>query len=334
MSVGFISNISKDKGAGHFYRCLALSKIFEKKKKIIFHSSDINNLSLSNDYKVIKIKKNILSTILKSIENYKIKIIIIDDYKLSYKIETILKKKVDLLVVIDDFYNRKHNCDILINYNDLNLKQKKIIKFKNKRSSLALGLKYLIIDKKILQLSKFIKVKKKIKNILVFFGSADHTNEIKKLVHLIRLNKDINFNIVLNKMNQRYKNIKEMYKKQKNAKIYSNCTREKFIDLMAKNDLGIGAGGTNLYERIFLGLPSLVVQTSDNQYSNIKYANKKKLIIDLGSHSKLNSNVYVSKFNDLLKNKKLFTQLSNNCLKYNKLNSLNNLANLFNLNIG
>ena len=64
------------------------------KKKIIFHSSDINNLSLSNDYKIIKIKKNILSTILKSIENYKIKIIIIDDYKLSYKIETILKKKL------------------------------------------------------------------------------------------------------------------------------------------------------------------------------------------------------------------------------------------------
>ena len=31
--------------------------------------------------------------------------------------------KVDLLVVIDDFYNRKHNCDILINYNDLNLKK-------------------------------------------------------------------------------------------------------------------------------------------------------------------------------------------------------------------
>ena len=64
-------------------------------------------------------------------------------------------------------------------------------------------------------------------------------------------------------MNQRYKNIKEMYKNQKNAKIYSNCTREKKIDLMTKNDLGIGAGGANLYERIFLGLPSLVVQTSE-----------------------------------------------------------------------
>ena len=42
--------------------------------------------------------------------------------KLNY-----IKKKVDLLVVIDDFYNRKHNCDILINYNDLNLKQKKLL---------------------------------------------------------------------------------------------------------------------------------------------------------------------------------------------------------------
>ena len=108
-------------------------------------------------------------------------------------------------------------------------------------------------------------------------------------------------------MNQRYKNIKEMYKKQKMLK-FTLIVQEKFIDLMAKNDLGIGAGGTNLYERIFLGLPSLVVQTSENQDSNIKYANK-KLIIDLGSHSKLNSNVYINKFNDLLKNKKLFTQL-------------------------
>ena len=33
------------------------------------------------------------------------------------------------------------------------------------------------------------------------------------------------------------------------------------VSLMSSSDLAIGSGGVNLFERLYLGLPSLVIQT-------------------------------------------------------------------------
>ena len=49
-------------------------------------------------------------------------------------------------------------------------------------------------------------------------------------------------------------------------------------NLIANNDLAIGAGGVNLYERIYLGLPSIVIDVDNNQLINIKNSKKKILL--------------------------------------------------------
>lgn len=61
-------------------------------------------------------------------------------------------------------------------------------------------------------------------------------------------------------------------------------------DLMARADLAIGAGGVTTWERLCVGLPSLVVSRADNQRRSIEELASLGAIIDLGDASRLTAN--------------------------------------------
>ena len=116
-------------GSGHLMRCLNLGKRLKKKNKKIYFlvkKSDyfkINNkLILQNKFLPIFIGKeenkfssnSDFNATLKICRKKKIDTIIVDNYKINYKWEKKIKKKINKLIVIDDLANRKHFCDILI----------------------------------------------------------------------------------------------------------------------------------------------------------------------------------------------------------------------------
>ena len=92
-------------------------------------------------------------------------------------------------------------------------------------------------------------------------------------------------------------------------------------NLIHNCDLAIGSGGVNLYERIFLGLPSIVIGTSLNQRRNIINSKRKKLIINIKNDSSI-LNMIKKKILYLIKNKKIHEKFSKNCYK-----SINNNQN-------
>jgi len=99
--------------------------------------------------------------------------------------------------------------------------------------------------------------------------------------------------------------------------------------LIVNNDLAIGAGGVNLYERIYLGLPSIVVDVDDNQLINIKKSKKKNLIIHL-DHKNLTVSKVINTIKQLKKNQNKFNKISMNCfncLKIDQKYYLNKLLN-------
>ena len=90
-------------------------------------------------------------------------------------------------------------------------------------------------------------------------------------------------------------------------------------NLIYKCDLGIGAGGVNLYERIFLGLPSIVISTSLNQSSNISNSKKKKLIIHMGNNNSFSVKKIKKQIFYLLDSENGYKKFSKNC--YNSIKS-------------
>ena len=101
-----------------------------------------------------------------------------------------------------------------------------------------------------------------IKNIFVFFGTSDETNETIKLIKAVKYNKNFNFYILVGKLNKKINEIKSISQKIQNIKIYYNLTNAETLKLIKNKDLAFGSGGINLTERLFLKIPSVAICTA------------------------------------------------------------------------
>ena len=103
---------------------------------------------------------------------------------------------------------------------------------------------------------------------------------------------------------------------------------------MQNNDLSFGSGGINLTERLFLGLPSIVLCTAENQKSSLIALKNKKIIYFLGDSKYVSASSIKNCLKKFIKNTKLLQLLLKKThqyytLKYNssllkkKLNFIN-----------
>jgi spore coat polysaccharide biosynthesis predicted glycosyltransferase SpsG len=74
---------------------------------------------------------------------------------------------------------------------------------------------------------------------------------------------------------------------------------------MAAADLAIGAGGATVWERLCLGLPSLVVSIAENQEPVCKDLASAGLIKYLGCQEKVDEALILSALNDIIDSKSL-----------------------------
>jgi len=314
IKIGIIFDSRVKIGSGHFWRCLNLAKILNANKRDFFFISNFLDKQFikilkKENCKYIQTKSlNNFSNIKKIIQNFKLQILITDFYDLNEKNKKKIKQIVKYLIVIDDYINKKHHSDIYINSNFMSKKSIKTIKKLNPNSKLLLGVKYFISLNKFSKLKKRIE-NKKLKNIFAFFGSSDPTNETLKFIRSIKNFKEINFKILIGKINQNYKKIKMLCKKNKNIKIFYNLSNNETLKLMRNNDLSFGAGGINLTERLFSYLPSVVICTAINQKEALIALSNKKIIHFLGDHKDVNIG--------LIKN--CIKEFSNNTTKINYL---------------
>ena len=88
---------------------------------------------------------------------------------------------------------------------------------------------------------------------------------------------------------------------------------------MNKADLSIGAGGTMIWERCYLGLPSLIVSTANNQKKQSAAVHSYGAAIYLGIHKKNTKQKIIKQLKRIIKNKKLIRLMSRKSLKLMKI---------------
>ena len=123
-SIFFRFEINKKIGSGHAVRCLRIANFLNKKSfdvYLIISNNSYNNIkkndiNISNNFKIIKIKnsstvadaQNTINLIKKL--KLKSKIYIFKDiYKLSVRWDNIIMSEYSRLIILDDFFNKKHN---------------------------------------------------------------------------------------------------------------------------------------------------------------------------------------------------------------------------------
>jgi UDP-2,4-diacetamido-2,4,6-trideoxy-beta-L-altropyranose hydrolase len=237
--------------------------------------------------------------------------LIVDHYALDKRWEVALKSHCRKLMVIDDLANRRHDCDILLDqnyYTNLSTRYKGLVP---SRCASFLGPTHVLLRDEFYKAKTNAQMKSGVvKRILVFFGGSDSTNQTQRIVEAIPLlnRPDIFFDIVVGASNANTVMIEDLTNKLANATYY--CQVNNMAALMLKADLAIGAGGSTMWERCYLGLPTITVIFAVNQQRTTEDVAKLGAIKYLGWSSKLTSIDYSTVIRKLIKNPKQLRKMS------------------------
>lgn len=304
-------------------RCLVLAdKLRKNGYNIIFicknEKGNINNI-INKNYKIYILKSNNTEEIKRIITKNKLQVkwLIIDHYDLDYKFENQMCNHVNNIMVIDDLANRKHYCDVLLDQN-LSNNFDRYNHLIPQNCKLFLGLKYLLLRDEFENTPK--RIRNTIKNILVFFGGSDDVNETMKVLESLEPLKNINVDVVVGNSNVNKYIIRYLCYKY-NFNFYKQINN--IAELINKADLAIGSGGTSLWERCYLGLPSIVAILANNQINSVKNAEKLNCIINLGYYKNIKPEDYYNIITNLISEE--IEYMSNNCLNLFKENKVGEL---------
>jgi UDP-2,4-diacetamido-2,4,6-trideoxy-beta-L-altropyranose hydrolase len=341
MKIVFRVDSSDIIGTGHVYRCLHLAYQY-KQHNIAFICKNHNynlNCKISEYYKVYELSLdgyenmnvnintwlgetqeedlNKTITIIKD-NNLDIDWLVIDHYAIDKIWERGIKSHVKNICVIDDFTNREHICDIILNqqisYEYGLVKYKNIV---NDDCRIYCGNDYLLLHPRYFSCVNFEKKYENcIRRINIFMGGSDIYNITEKIIDICNhynglIEHKILYDVIIGKSNKNYQTIVNKIKNIENFTIYYDL---EFIgDLFEKSDLCIGAPGSTSYERAIMKTPCLSICIAENQKAVINKfveANIIKYIGTIEDNYEENLIEYLTYFNQNINELK---QMSINC---------------------
>ena len=298
MKVVFRVDASLQIGSGHVMRCLTLADELKKAgAKITFitrdHSGNLNQLienkghslevlsppSISDDLQADFVNPRIeylkwlgvpelkdASETIAKLEKNKPSWLIVDHYGLGLEWELALRPHVEKLMVIDDLADRNHDCDFLLDQNFYLKGQHRYDDLVPPACTKLLGPEFALLRPEFAEARKKIKPRTgEIKRVFVFFGGSDRDNVTAKALEalshpdLMHLEVDV----VIGESNPHKWEIEALVKTRRNTLLHVQVVN--MSELMTRADLALGAGGSTTWERLSLGLPSIVISIAANQ---------------------------------------------------------------------
>ncbi len=300
-------------GSGHVMRCLTLAHRLKKEKnaKVVFVMRDLPGNLIDvvekQGFEVLKLSpanqkyslngyglwltvpmevdaQQTIELLQYYLQEHSCEVVdrlIVDSYALDEQWEQVLRPYCREIMVIDDLANRKHDCDILQDQNFYLNKDVRYAGLVPERCKMLLGPEYALLREEFYEAKKHLRKRDDtIKNILVFYGGSDLTNETEKAIKALVQLHDEGYNftadIITGVSNSRREKIKHLC--SKNHFFHYYCQVSNMAEFMNKADLMLGAGGSTTWERLYMELPALVTAVADNQVKCCEECGKAGLI--------------------------------------------------------
>jgi UDP-2,4-diacetamido-2,4,6-trideoxy-beta-L-altropyranose hydrolase len=292
MKVAFRVDASVRMGVGHLMRCLTLAEaLHERGAKIQFvcreHKGNliallqqrampvtvlpapsINDTTPSEDYAVwlgVTLAEDAEQTI-KALNSERPDWLVVDHYGLDVEWEQRLRSYAGKLMVIDDLANRRHDCNVLLDQNYSAEGEQRYAGLIQDTCKLLVGPRYALLRPEYAAYRKTLRAREdKVSRVLVFFGGSDPQNmtgmALEALSHADLKHLDVD--VVIGANNPHREALERQSRERPKTTIYG--PRPHLADLMAQADLAIGAGGATTWERMCLGLPTVVISIAENQ---------------------------------------------------------------------
>lgn len=242
--------------------------------------------------------------------------LIIDHYGLDVSWENQLRAYAKKIMVIDDLANRQHDCDLLLDQNlylDMDHRYQELVPSNCKQ---LLGPQYVLLRTEFYETRKKMRERDgKVRRVLIFFGASDCTNETGKILEVIKqLNRpDIAIDVVVGVTNPNKEQIQELCNSMFHTTFH--CQIDHMAQLIANADLAVGAGGTAIWERCFLGLPSITIVVADNQRQTTEAVAKLGATLYVGESSTITTQQLSQCIMKMLKDSTLLRVMSQKAMQ-------------------
>jgi len=233
--------------------------------------------------------------------------VIADHYALDHRWESAMRTVTRRIMVIDDLADRRHDCDLLLDQNLYADGTDRYAELTCSGCQLLIGPRFALLRKEFSEARVSSHVRAgAVKSILVFFGGVDPDDHTSRAIELLAgfAEKDWEVNVVIGQGHPKLEAIKSACDQQR---FLCHVQTERMAELINKSDLAIGAGGTAVWERACLGLPTLSIATAQNQNEQLLNAADSGMLYSPGVSGCSNLGVHLQA---LLENPSLRTSLS------------------------
>jgi UDP-2,4-diacetamido-2,4,6-trideoxy-beta-L-altropyranose hydrolase len=195
--------------------------------------------------------------------------LIVDHYALDARWEGILRDHSRKLLVIDDLADRKHDCDLLLDYN-LGCDPESYDGLVPPGCKKLIGVDFALLRPEFAEWREASLQRRKeprLRSLLISMGGIDKDNGTATVLTALqgcRIPPDCRMIIVIGAGCPWLSQIRQQASTLPwNTTILNNT--DEMAKIMSQSDLAIGAGGVTGLERACLGLPSIMLETADNQ---------------------------------------------------------------------
>lgn len=276
-SAFFRVDSSLEIGSGHLRRCLVLARELNKKNfSITFLCKSIlgnlNHLVKESGFKLIEALDSSSEDLIADLmfEKEGVSLTVIDHYGIDEWVEKKFRNFSDILLVIDDLANRRHDCDILLDQNYFESSSKRYSKLVNEGVLQLFGPSYALLREEFQHARNALsRNSQRLNNIVITMGGTDPRNLTEKMLDVVlnvrnKTGQDWSIKVVSNRKN-----------KKKSLPGVEYCfSPDKMSELFLWADICIGTSGSTNWERCCLGLPAVVVVDGSNEEEVATHAEK------------------------------------------------------------
>lgn len=251
------------RGAGHAMRCLTLAGALQKKGwdcQFATEAESYEFVSALKDYKRLDPDEFYARPVTHDV-------LVVDHYSYGYEYERHFRPFNKAIMAIDDLADRKHDCDVILDqaYGRVITDYAKDVP---SGCDVLVGPSYALIREEFLKYRPQSLVRRQsikgITRIFINFGGNDQKNMIlQTLQKLVEIGYRGAIDVVFGVMAPHRESVEEYAKKMPNDIAF--YTNPDMAQLLARADLAVGAPGVSAWERFCMGLPTVLLQTADNQ---------------------------------------------------------------------
>ncbi len=228
--------------------------------------------------------------------------VLLDGYHFDPSYQSRIKESGHRLMVVDDIAHwDRYYADLIVNPNINGPK----LKYRCEPSArMMLGLPYALLRSEFRRWRRRRRINRTVANrILITMGGSDpHNQSLRVLRSLPHLGiKNLEVTVVLGPGNPHKPSLQSFIARSRiSVQLISNPSN--MPELMAGADLGIGPGSSTALEFAFMGLPSVILVTAENQRDVAKRMDKAGLVINLGWHKMIRQSVLCEALGGLIGN--------------------------------